>query len=149
MEPSHIPVTNLCKADLMRTELLIWAHEKQLAQHVKQLYNMDVHIYTSTTEALSFHVHIHLWHITTQEQSNTVKCLCPGSDIMEHLEENVYNEILELNTHILDTLPEEETAHSWSTTLQSFKAKRLKFMNFSVCVLKDGVYVTKYFFVLK
>ena len=44
----------------MRTELLIRAHEKQLAQHVKQLYNMDLHIYTSTTEALSFHVHIHL-----------------------------------------------------------------------------------------
>ena len=32
---------------------------------------MDLHIYTSTTEALSFHVHIHLQHITTQEQSNT------------------------------------------------------------------------------
>ena len=56
MEPSHIPVTNLRKADLMRTELLIQAHEKQLAQHVRQLYNMDLHIYTSTTEALSFHV---------------------------------------------------------------------------------------------
>ena len=39
--------------------------------------------------------------------SNTVKCLHPGSDIMECLEEYVYNEILELNTHILDTLPEE------------------------------------------
>ena len=30
---------------------------------------------------------------------------------MECLEENVYNEILELNTHILDTLPEEEIVH--------------------------------------
>ena len=60
MEPSHIPVTNLHKADLMRTELLIRAHEKQLAQQVKQLYNMELHIYTSSTEALSFHVHIHL-----------------------------------------------------------------------------------------
>ena len=60
MEPSHIPVTNLHKADLMRTELLIQAHQKQLAQHVKQLYNMDLHIYISTTQTLSLHVHIHL-----------------------------------------------------------------------------------------
>ena len=60
MEPSHIPVTNLHKADLVRTEPLIRAHEKQLAQHVKQLCNMDFHIYISTTKALSFHVHIHL-----------------------------------------------------------------------------------------
>ena len=103
MEPSHIPVINLCKADLMRTELLIQAHEKHLIQHVRQLYNMDLHICTSTTETLSFHVWIHLQHITPQEQSNTVKCLCPGSDIKGCLEEHVYNEILELNTHILDT----------------------------------------------
>ena len=82
MEPSHIPVINLCKAELMRVELLI--------------------------QVLSFHVHIYLQHITTQEQSNTVKCLDPGSDIMEHLEDHVYDEILELNTHILDTLPKEE-----------------------------------------
>ena len=47
-----------------------------------------------------------------QEQSNTVKCLHPGSDIIGCLEEHVYNEILELNTHILDTLPEEEIVHS-------------------------------------
>ena len=67
MEPSHIPVINLCKADLIRTELLIRAHEKQLAQCVKQLYNMDLHIYISTTKALSFHVCIQLQHITTQE----------------------------------------------------------------------------------
>ena len=112
MEPSHIPVTNLHKADLMRTELLIRAHQKQLVQYVKQLYNMDLHIYISTTQTLSLHVHIHLQHITTQEQSNTIKCLHPGSDIMGHLEEHVYNEILELNTHILDTLPEEEIIHS-------------------------------------
>ena len=96
----------------MRAELLIWAHKKQLAQRVKQLCNMDLNIYVSTTEALSFHVHIHLQHITTQEQSNTVKCLDPGSDIMECLEDHVYDEILELNTHILDTLPEEEVVHS-------------------------------------
>ena len=31
MEPSHIPATNLCKDELMRTELLVQAHEKQLA----------------------------------------------------------------------------------------------------------------------
>ena len=60
MEPSHIPVTNLCKANLMRTELPIQAYEKQLAQCVKQLCNMDLHIYISITKALSFHVHIHL-----------------------------------------------------------------------------------------
>ena len=101
-------MTNLCKAELMRTELLIRAHEKQLAWHVKQLCNMDLNIYISTTKALSFYVRIHLQHITTQEQSNTDRCLHPGSDIMEHLEEHVYDEILELNTHILDTLPEEE-----------------------------------------
>ena len=77
---------------------------------MKQLYNMDLHISTSTTETLSLHVHIHLHHITTQEQSNTVKCLCPGRDIVGHLEEHIYNEILDLNIHILDTLPEEETS---------------------------------------
>ena len=52
---------------------------------------MDLNIYISTTRALSFHVCIHLQHITTQEQSNTVKCLHPGSDIMECLEEHVYD----------------------------------------------------------
>ena len=122
MEPSHIPVTNLHKAELMRAELLIWAHKKQLAQHVKQLCNMDLNIYVSTTEALSFQVRIHLWHITTQEQSNTVKCLHPGSDIMERLEEHVYDEILELNTHMLDTLPKEKIVHTWNMTPQSFKS---------------------------
>ena len=60
MEPSHIPVINLCKAELMRAELLIQAHKKQLAQRVKQLCNMDLNIYVSTTKALSFHVCIHL-----------------------------------------------------------------------------------------
>ena len=126
MEPSHIPVTNLHKADLVRTELLIWAHQKQLVQYVKQLYNMDLHIYISTTQTLSLHVRIHLWHITTQEQSNTIKCLCPGSDIIGHLEEHVYNEILELHTHILDTLPEAEIVHCWNVTLLSLKTRRLK-----------------------
>ena len=60
MEPSHIPVTNLHKTDLMRTELMIRAHQKQLVQYMKQLYNMDLHIYISTTQTLSLHVHIHL-----------------------------------------------------------------------------------------
>ena len=73
----------------------------------------------------------------------------PGSDIMERLEEHVYDEILELNTHILDTLPKEEIVHSWNMTLQSFKAKRLKSMNSRVCILENGAYVSKYFFVLK
>ena len=54
---------------------------------------MDLNIYGSTTEALSFHVCIHLQH-------------------MECLEDHVYDEILELNTHILDTLPEEKVDHS-------------------------------------
>ena len=60
MEPSHIPVINLCKAELMRAEFLIQAHKKQLAQCVKQLCNMDLNIYVSTTKALSFHVCTHL-----------------------------------------------------------------------------------------
>ena len=108
MEPLHIPKENLHKADLVRTELLIQAHQRQLVQYVRQLYNMDLHIHISTSPSLNLHVQIHLQHIPTQEQSNTVKCLCPGSDIIGHLEEHVYNEILDLNTQILDTLPEEE-----------------------------------------
>ena len=60
MEPSHVPVINLHKAQLMRAELLIRAHMKQLAMCVKQLCNMDLNINVSTTKALSFHVHIHL-----------------------------------------------------------------------------------------
>ena len=92
----------------MRTELLIQAHQQQLVKYVKQLYNMDLHIHISTSLSLNLHVQIHLQHIPTQEQSNTIKCLCPGSDIIGHLEEHVYSEILDLNTHILDTLQEEE-----------------------------------------
>ena len=63
MEPSHIPATNLRKAEFTRTELLIQAHKKkqqQLAQHVKQLCNMDLNIHVSITDILSLHVHIHL-----------------------------------------------------------------------------------------
>ena len=60
MEPLHIPTTNLHRAELMRTELLILAHKKQLTQCVKQLCNIDLNIYVSISEVLSFHVHIHL-----------------------------------------------------------------------------------------
>ena len=60
MEPSHIPEINLHKADLMRTELLIRAHQRQLIQYVKQLYIMDLYIHISTTQSLNLHVCIHL-----------------------------------------------------------------------------------------
>ena len=92
----------------MRAELLIQTHKDQLIQCVKQLHNMDLSIHTSTNEILSLHVHLHLQHITTQEQSNTVKCVDPGNDIVECLEDHVYDEIMELNTCVLNTLPEEE-----------------------------------------
>ena len=45
MEPSHIPEINQCKAALVRTKLLIQAHQRQLVQYVKHLYNMDLHIH--------------------------------------------------------------------------------------------------------
>ena len=73
---------------------------------------MNLHIHISATQSLNFHVHIHLQHIPTQEQSNTVKCLHPGSDNIGCLEEHIYNEILELDAHILDTPSEEEIIHS-------------------------------------
>ena len=92
----------------MRTELLIQAHQRQLVWYVKQLYNMNLHIHVSTSPSLNLHVRIHLQHIPSQEQSNTVKCVHPGSDILGHLEEHVYCEILDLNTQILNTLPKEE-----------------------------------------
>ena len=65
MEPSHIPEINLHKADLVRTELLIQAHQRQLVQYVKQLYNMDLHIHVSTSLSLNLHVQIYLQHIPT------------------------------------------------------------------------------------
>ena len=105
-----IPEINLHKVDLVRTKLLIQAHQRQLVQYVKQLYNMDLHIHVSTSPSLNLHMQIHLQHIPTQEQSNTVKCLCPGSDIIGHLEEHVHSEILDLNTQILGTLLEEEAS---------------------------------------
>ena len=108
MEPSHIPEINWYKAALVRTKLLIQAYQRWLVQYVKQLYNMDLHIHISTSPSLNLHVQIHLQHIPTQEQSNTVKCLHPGSDILGYLEEHVYCEILDLNTQILNTLPKEE-----------------------------------------
>ena len=73
MEPSHIPVINLCKADLMRTELLIQAHEKQLAQYVKQLYNMDLHIYISTTQTLHVLQSSCVYTFTTYYYTGTIK----------------------------------------------------------------------------
>ena len=94
---------------------------------------MDLHIHISTTQSLNLHVHIHLQHITTQEQSNTIKCLHPGSDI-GHLEEHIYNEILELDTHMLDTLPEEEIIHSRNVTLSSLKTKRFTIYKLLICV---------------
>ena len=60
MEPPNIPMTNLQKAKLMRAELLIQTHKNQLIQCVKQLHNMDLSIHASTTEVLSFHVHLYL-----------------------------------------------------------------------------------------
>ena len=73
MEPSHIPEINWCKAALVRTEHLIQAHQRQLVQYMKQLYNMDLHIHISTSLSLNLHVQIHLQHIPTQDQSNTIK----------------------------------------------------------------------------
>ena len=60
MEPPNIPTTNLQKAKFMRAKLLIQTHKNQLIQCVKQLHNIDLSIHTSTTEILSFHVHLHL-----------------------------------------------------------------------------------------
>ena len=108
MEPSHIPEINRHKTALVRTELLIQAHQRQLVQYVKQLYNMDLYIHVSTSPSLNLCVQIHLQHIPLQEQSNTVKCLHLGNDIIGCLKEHVYCEILDLNTQILDTPPEEE-----------------------------------------
>ena len=56
MEPPHTPEINLCKADLVRTKLLIQAHQRQLVQYVKQLYNMDLHIHVSTSPSLNLFV---------------------------------------------------------------------------------------------
>ena len=57
---------------------------------------MDLYIHVSTSPVLNLNVRIHLQHIPTQEQSNTVKCLHPGSDILGCLEEHIYNEVLDL-----------------------------------------------------
>ena len=70
---------------------------------------MDLYIHVSTSPSLNLNVWIHLQHIPTQEQSNTVKCLHPGSDILGCLEEHVYCGVLDLNAQIMDTLPEAET----------------------------------------
>ena len=109
MEPSHIPEINQYKVALVRTELLVQAHQRWLVQYVKQLYNMDLYIHVSTSPSLNLNVQIHLQHIPSQVQSNTVKYVHPGSDILGHLEEHIYCEILDLNAQILNTLPEAET----------------------------------------
>ena len=96
----------------MRAELLIQAHQRQLVQYIKQLYNMDLYFHVSTSPSLNLNVQIHLQHIPTQEQSNTVKCLHPGSDILGSLEEHIYCEILDLNAQVMDTLPEAKTLTS-------------------------------------
>ena len=56
MEPSHIPEINQQKAALVRTELLIQAHQRWLVQYVKQLYNMDLYIHVSTSPSLNLNV---------------------------------------------------------------------------------------------
>ena len=70
MEPSHIPEINLHKADLVRTELLIQAHQRQLVQYVKQLYNMDLHIHVSTSQSLNLCVQ---YTFTTYSYTRTIK----------------------------------------------------------------------------
>ena len=109
MEASHIPKINQYKAALVRTKLLIQAHQRWLVQYVKQLYNMNLYIHVSTSPSLNLNVQIHLQHIPSQEQSNTVKCVHPGSDILGCLEEHIYCEIQDLEAQILNTLPEAET----------------------------------------
>ena len=109
MEPSHIPKIIRQRAALVRGELLIQAHQRPLVQYIKQLYNMDLYIHVPTVLSLNLNVWIHLQHIPTQEQSNTVKCLLPGSDILGCLEKHIYNEVLDLNAQIMDTLPGAET----------------------------------------
>ena len=56
---------------------------------------------------------VYIYDILLHRNNQTLlSVLCPGSDIIGCLEEHIYNEILELDTHILDTLPEEEIVHS-------------------------------------
>ena len=55
---------------------------------------------------------VYIYDILPHRNNQTQLSVCTlESDIMGHLEEHVYNEILELNTHILDTLPKEEIVH--------------------------------------
>ena len=93
----------------MRAELLIQAHQRQLVQYIKQLYNMDLYIHVSTFTISEPQCVDSSQHIPTQEQSNTVKCLRPGSDILGCVEEHIYREILDLNAQIMDTFPEAKT----------------------------------------
>ena len=74
---------------------------------------MDLHIHISTSPSLNLCVHIHLQHIPMQEQSNTVKCLCHGSDIIGCLEEHVYSENPALeHSHTGHSSPEEQMSTS-------------------------------------
>ena len=69
---------------------------------------MDLNICAAATKVLSLHVCLHLQHIPTQEQSNTIKCLDFSDDVFRHLEDHVYDEMMELNNHVLGILPEDE-----------------------------------------
>ena len=69
---------------------------------------MNLYIHVSTPPSLNLNVQIHLQHIPSQEQSNTFRCLCPGRNILGHLEEHIYCEILDLNAQMMDTLLEAE-----------------------------------------
>ena len=73
----------------------------------------------------------------------------PGSDIMERLEEHVYNEVLELNTHILDTFPEDGLSTSETWHYKTSQLEDLQFIDSNICTLRDSACVTKYFIVLK
>ena len=56
MEPLHIPKIIQQKAALVRAELLIQAHQRQLVQYIKQLYNMDLYFHVSTSPSLNLNV---------------------------------------------------------------------------------------------
>ena len=111
MEPLHIPDINRHKAALVRTKLLIQAHQRWLVQYVKQLYNMGfTHscLYFTVSESSCAK---YIYNIFLHKNNQILlSVLCPGNDIIGCLEEHVYCEILDLNTQILDTLPEEEAS---------------------------------------
>ena len=134
MEPSHIPEINLCKADLVRTELPIQAHQRKLVQYVKQLYNMNLHIHISTSQSLNLCVHIHLQHIPTQEESNTIKCLHPGKWHYRTSRRACLQWNPGLEHSYTGHSPRRRDVHSWNVTLLSLKTKRLKVYKLVICV---------------